>query len=566
MTCGFRCSRVPPGTACALAWMRLLVLMAIPQIMQAQTDDFFFEGSLNMSSTEKDFVWVSISDGAACEGADGLKLLGQMPHVGLSACQDTCLGFPGCAAVDYYRDKEWCQMYDTACTNPSQESKGASSWRMERVTTTSGSVTIAKPEPAEPAEPAEQKLELSPEAQKHLQLGCQGAAILVLLFTFARSRAAEQQAIPYRAIEASDQSQAGQLEALNVIRFVAIVHITFLHMGPIATAGFNQWGGAWLGFFFALSGLGPAYSKLNKPHVDTDLPEPSMCSWSWLSGALVQFRKRWLSVYPLYFLALVIAVAAYKLSYVDTRPHWVVFMEAAMLQSYGPSNTHIAMCYNIPDWFVSSLVLCWVLEEFLFELAKACWRRGTLGVVLAWCGAFAWKGLTTLAVSHFQLPYGNENGLPDVHCYFCGILLAFLISGQSNAAIYVSSTAASVAALALGLLTTYVQDPLFVNTQSRTGMFPMQCLLMYGLGMGRDPLANLLTRLPPYTYGFSYAMYILQWPLKGACPWWRPLPQMQSITQMLTFLFILIVVSAAAQQFVQKPSERFVKDRCSSKS
>lgn len=390
-----------------------------------------------------------------------------------------------------------------------------------------------------------------------------------MLIILARTRAAEKQTQLYGEIEAVKDSSSGHLEALNVMRLVAILHLTFLHVGPEATKAFNFWGGSWLSFYFALSGFGPAYSKLKKPQVDTPRADPeqlSMCIWvrehaSSLAGV---FQKRWLSVFPLYCFAVLVAATA-ALYYDGHVTFWVIGMELAMLQSYGPHNYFIQLCYNIPDWFVSALVACWLLEDLLFELAKACWRRGPCCVVLAWAGAFAWKAGTQFIIDHFGLPFGSDNGMPDLHCYFCGILLGFAISGQSRDLKWVSRVAATVATLLLIVTFTFVQDSNFHNSISRTGLCPLQCLLMYGLAMGEDPLAKLFATMPPFAHKLSYGIYILSMPLKLACPWWRKTP-IENLLQMSLFLLLLALFAAFSNEFVHKPCERLLKAcfaRCS---
>lgn len=51
----------------------------------------------------------------------------------LSCCQQLCEELCDCAAVDYYHNTAWCNLYTVPCTSPRKGTEGASSWRLDRV-------------------------------------------------------------------------------------------------------------------------------------------------------------------------------------------------------------------------------------------------------------------------------------------------------------------------------------------------------------------------------------------------------------------------------------------------
>mmetsp|Transcript_101443 Transcript_101443/g.325981 ORF Transcript_101443/g.325981 Transcript_101443/m.325981 type:complete len:834 (+) Transcript_101443:46-2547(+) len=86
-------------------------------------------GSLISGSRLK---WSAIHESQACQGASGIKILGEeMKGTDLEGCQRKCGETAGCEAVDYYKKTQWCIMYDRPCSAPDKSHDGASSWKLQ---------------------------------------------------------------------------------------------------------------------------------------------------------------------------------------------------------------------------------------------------------------------------------------------------------------------------------------------------------------------------------------------------------------------------------------------------
>jgi hypothetical protein len=155
-------------------------------------------------------------------------------------------------------------------------------------------------------------------------------------------------------------------QAVNSLRLLGAIHIVFLHYGPDSTLLFNRLGISWVSLFFAVSGMGTAYSKLQKKQSESRfLPVPRT------------LFRRWAGVYPLYIFAL--ACAFVLLTFGSKhRPIDVSMLVKELLMV--PRTLHCSKMmeprYNFPDWLCTVLLVCWIFEEACFQIADACWRRG----------------------------------------------------------------------------------------------------------------------------------------------------------------------------------------------
>lgn len=373
-----------------------------------------------------------------------------------------------------------------------------------------------------------------------------------------------------------DSASRKELKAVNAIRIVAAIHVVLFHFGPIPLRQFNEWGSSWMSLFFALSGLGAAYSKMQgTAHVTRWLPDPRT------------LYRRWVRVYPVYFTGAAF-VAAWRWfgprsSAIDLRE---LFVELSMMPA--PMKTlqgDIGRRFNQPDWFCTMLVVCWLLEESFFQLVQRCWCRGAWArAVLACLCSLAWMALLPSATFDLALTgrvpiHDLYLGLAWVFCYFCGVVLAFFLSDQSRTPTPVSRISASVAAALI--LATYLTTDLQIDKPaesvpalfgnggldhhfSRLIMLPLQCLLLYGLAMEHDPLAKLLAALPSWVHELSLGVYLLQFPVFWVMSRWEILATPHYLStyfytvRMSVFLPALFVAAALSRQCIEKPSSRIL--------
>ena len=125
-----------------------------------------------------------------------------------------------------------------------------------------------------------------------------------------------------------------ELSAIHTIRLMGALHIAVYHTAPGPSHGPGAaWGASWVPFFFLLSGLGPAHSRLLQP----ELQLPPLCP----SGGTLM--RRLAAVYPTHALG-VLAGAA--LSYAQTRSVRLgqLALELSLLHAWLPARIALGYC------------------------------------------------------------------------------------------------------------------------------------------------------------------------------------------------------------------------------
>lgn len=76
--------------------------------------------------------WELIDASRACEvNSEGIERFFVATRMrDLSCCQQLCEDLCMCNAVDYYTDTSWCNLFETACSQPRKRTEGASSYRL----------------------------------------------------------------------------------------------------------------------------------------------------------------------------------------------------------------------------------------------------------------------------------------------------------------------------------------------------------------------------------------------------------------------------------------------------
>lgn len=337
-----------------------------------------------------------------------------------------------------------------------------------------------------------------------------------------------------------------ELTALAFIRLVGAVHLVMYSYGPAWCAGFNQWGASWFSMYFILTGLGSAYVKLEKRVGSSWLPK-----WD-------SFLRHFALVYPLYLLALSWTLLnSHLLGPKEPLAFWNLLCEFSMLQAFLPQR--MLHHYNPPSSFFSALALCWLLEEALYKLGNICWtcgkwaRRFTISALLLWIILWPYGAPGKLIQRQ-----DNVLALSFIHCYFSGVLLAHGLHEKAPVGKGRSAISASGAMLILATVFLGFSDPATATSWACFLLLPAQCLLVYGLGRGEDPLAKIFGAWPlPLFSELALGIYIFQTPAKQMLDVLLGWQGDYSLTQMAVLLFVLSLLAALAQ-LMQKPLARFI--------
>jgi len=196
--------------------------------------------------------------------------------------------------------------------------------------------------------------------------------------------------------------------------------------------------------------------------------------------------------------------------------------------------------YNLPGWYVSALLMLWLLENACFCAAAALARRGRfMGPAIGLAACFIWPFIWPFAgvpyapcdwfdyrtrAAGFDLSsWRNVPAFRYVECYVSGVFLAFLLSARADVG-HTTRWAAS-AASGLLLLVFCLDTSWWGDFNVRTwaarhliyspALMPLHWLLIVGLAEGADPLSRLFSawRFPDVCARLSFGIYILQTPV-----------------------------------------------------
>jgi len=209
------------------------------------------------------------------------------------------------------------------------------------------------------------------------------------------------------------------LGALDFMRFFSAVHILGFHNQSHlhGREQFFRLGDTWVPYFFILSAFVTSFAQLNRK-------EPSNV------GEFLPFlKKRLIGVYPLFFLAMLLALfAKVYIPYMELDSNaFDVLLNVLLLQTWRPWVTHQTLNVNLPSWFVSALAFQWVIYYFTFPAITKLSVKSVFGVLGATAFATWFKANTLYEYSLGPWGFPNKYN-PFMNIDFCvyGMCLAML--------------------------------------------------------------------------------------------------------------------------------------------
>lgn len=354
-----------------------------------------------------------------------------------------------------------------------------------------------------------------------------------------------------------DQSAAGRLEALGLLRYCASWHVVsdhFFHNGDPwgKNSIFSRlfcWGLASVPLFFMLSGFILTYTRLRSRDPDK------------IDGTFEFLRKRLATIYPI-FLFTAVCMAIIKLT-IAAGPS-----ETLNVKKIADFTTTVLLVHNwvaedffpidfpfiYVEYFLSCIMVYWLFWGSFYRMVV---RRAHLWV-LAMAMSFWWVIPLLhriLLLQSYQEPSGFAHDLVhqkfvchgmlyvffNVTPFFWGMLLSRVfvdtctdlascgerVFKDADSMPWPVRYGASIAFALLAVL--FVShspwDPfcgvlvLKGEFWKSGGLLPIQGLLVVSLAAGVDPVAKLCMLAPPYLENLSLPQYLLQVPLGNALGW-----------------------------------------------
>ena len=312
----------------------------------------------------------------------------------------------------------------------------------------------------------------------------------------------------------------GELSGLTGVRFYAALFVYWYHViliipGMYALAGrslFLDAAEGGVSFFFVLSGFILTYNYADVFRDGISAASYKRFIWDRLT-----------KIYPVHFLALLLALPIATLS-PQLRLDWrAVPLHLLLLQCFWPSSTPAFSSYlNVPSWSISCEWFFYLLGPVVMFLASGNRRRWVLvAVVMAYAcglGLFLWHGQSDEARFYFVSRFAPSRFVE----FLLGVFLArvFLTSsGQKLAGVSGLAQATGIGLLIAGAMSRpYVPWPLWGGLL----YVPGSILLVLGLAHDRGffvahlsrPWLNLLGRA-------TFSLYLIHTPLlravRGLC-------------------------------------------------
>lgn len=330
-----------------------------------------------------------------------------------------------------------------------------------------------------------------------------------------------------------------RLPGLDGLRAIFCVGIVLFHVNGAFGSVFSGWLGpvyAYGGYFgnylfFLVSGL------LAALHYKERFLEGDFRIRSFL-------KKRFLRLYPLYFLSNLCAVLVPGTA--RTLPKTIATF--LLLPPAGASTSP----YNLPSWFLSVLMVCCVLYGLTGTLSRFRPR-----LYLPLCGCFALCGMLFMRLS-LSIPFLSQSCGEGYLNFFLGAFLAeAFLRPSPDARLLTAVSCAVFGASVLGICLFGFEG---MPVDARWVM-TLICLSLVCLALCAAPLVRFLGFTPFRALGScSFSVFLWHVPLAR---WYLFLERRLGLVitdqrpNLLLYLALLLELSALSRRFLEKPAERY---------
>lgn len=349
---------------------------------------------------------------------------------------------------------------------------------------------------------------------------------------------------------------------------------------------FAAWGESWVHFFFLLSGFGTAYSRIHKlavapadaDHSGCDCCDTSM--WSKLMPTPSAIMRRYVAIWPLYFVATILCVIV-ECGVLGVTFEFNPFLcETLAVQAYAPTSylcsagkpeSQIVNGYNVPAWFISALIACWILENVMFKLATM-GTKSLVAMLTSVAALYTWTFFwplchfpffyTSVSGGEIVQPISSVNFWPDaielkglqyLQIYMSGMLLAWWVHRRADSGEPPIPYAGCIGLLAVVALcsalpvTNVVVLSAWWNSGLTSPFLIPHALLLIAFAEQDDPMVLFLEEFPraaKYARDMSLGVYLLHWPFwkLSSMPELMPYTVLNGYSEQIGICFAMAII------------------------
>lgn len=341
--------------------------------------------------------------------------------------------------------------------------------------------------------------------------------------------------------------------ALDVIRAVSTVAIVLFHYS-FTFVEFNitgshlsflkfttgDWGGVFVAVFFMLSGAALYYNW-----------DTRMNTFSGKNGILEFYRKRWLAIFPMFYIA-------WAVMYVINSNrlgtwYWGGRRRNFLLTFFGMDGYfmhHGQNYYCLGEWFLGGIILVYLfypLLQLLFN--KLRWPSTFLLTAIFIFNLYrnAFSNMETSNIFIWAVKYYNSHIIiPDSKCLWTCIMdfwVGMLLITYRKKIINKWSAAVSAAVFIILLFVPVPVSEIIVSTLDGTAVYIM---LAWLTEMAAGHAAPFFVRIIKYISRYSYGIFLVHHViLYGVMPNFKN-TQMSLVMSILLFTGVFVLISAAA--------------------
>lgn len=313
----------------------------------------------------------------------------------------------------------------------------------------------------------------------------------------------------------TNAGRPAELRALTGLRFLAALPVVLFHVLP--RAAMPAWadsladlGYVSVGLFFVLSGFVLAYAYSGKEGKEGEVDKPTF------------YRNRFARIYPVYALAMLIALPAFARAY-----EWLqlprgefgidVLLRFLLIHAWHPGTMKY---YNVPSWSLSVEAFFYLIFPFVLpsvfkirppEVVRSLIAVLALAVFAPAVFEWAYPGTTPASESYrvLMIKFHPLVRLPE---FLAGLLLGRLFVGRTST--LTALRADWLVGLSVGAIVLAIAFGMPYVLLHTGGLATAFAVIVWALASGQGRAAAFLASRPLVLLGeASFALYILHVPL-----------------------------------------------------